>query len=125
MANDKRYVSIRMYLPDSSEETKAGDSASVGVQHHKSSMGSGVFHIRARRQQHHDSRLHVRPDRVYRSITNTAQVLGLMAFVLLISHNANNWKAVVLFLALLLILIAKVVALAAPLIMKWLRKYWA
>lgn len=122
MANVKRYVSVRLYLPDSGTEIQDKDTSGVSVCDAKSNMGGGMFHIKSRREQYHDSRLLFPINGRYRIVSGGVQVVALIAFIFLISFNAGNWKAMFLFLSLMIIFLCKMASVAIPLIASWWKR---
>src|SRR5687768_4169962 len=101
MANVKRYVSVRLYLPDSKIGNEADNTAGVDVQHSTGNLGTFGPVLKSKRQQYHDSRLLLPVNGRYRYVSACAQVMAFFGILFLISFNAENWKAVVMFFGLL------------------------
>jgi hypothetical protein len=124
MEQGRRYRGFRLYLHDSGEEIQKDNTSDTTVLPRAHDMGNFGPSFRSRREQYNGDRLLLCRNGRYRFVAASAQVVGLLSFVVLISANADNWKSIVLFLGLMILLFCKLALLAAPLILKWARAYF-
>lgn len=120
MGKERRYIGIRTYLPD-----KPTDQAATDVSDTKANLGVAGFDFRRKYKLFADSRFYVLGKRGRDYFRTIWEAIGILAGSIIALSNFPNMKAVALFYVIVGWVFMRVGLKAAPIILKWLRRYWA
>ncbi len=121
MGNFKRYVGIRLYLPDSESEVKEGGETGVDVKPAALGVGGLRISVKARREHHQDSRLAILRGSSSGYLLILSKMAGISISAATVAAVGGSWKgyavgAMIFFIGSAFVF--KDMALA------WLKRYW-